>query len=195
MSLFNELRRRNVLGAAAAYAVTAWLIIQIVETIFPAFGFGDAAVRIVVIVLAICFVPALILAWAFDLTPRGLVKDSEVDRDSADITTWLKRMDRLIMAGLALAIVYFAIAKFALAPREVAEEVEAAHLQGRTGARLESYGDQSIAVLSFRDMSPAGDQEYLSEGIAEELLNLLSRIPELRVISRSSAFSYKDKDL
>jgi len=90
MSLFNELKRRNVFRAGAAYVVTAWLIIRVVETIFPAFGLGDAAVRLVVIVLAIGFVLALILAWAFDLTPRGLVKDSEVDRASADVRIWTR---------------------------------------------------------------------------------------------------------
>ena len=68
LSLFNELKRRNVLRVGAAYIVAAWLIIQVVETIFPAFGFGDAAVRIVVIVLAIGFIPALILAWVFEIT-------------------------------------------------------------------------------------------------------------------------------
>ncbi len=72
MSLFNELKRRNVFRVVAAYIVAAWLVIQVVETIFPAFGFDSDTVRIVVIVLAILFIPVLILAWAFELTPEGL---------------------------------------------------------------------------------------------------------------------------
>lgn len=80
MSLFNELKRRNVFRVAAAYVVAAWLLIQVAETIFPLFGFGDTPARIVVIVLFIGFIPALILAWAFELTPEGLKKESEVDR-------------------------------------------------------------------------------------------------------------------
>ena len=80
MSIFNELRRRNVFRVAAAYVVAAWLIIQVVETIFPAFGFGDAAVRLVVIVLATGFVPAVIFAWVFELTPEGLRKEKDIDR-------------------------------------------------------------------------------------------------------------------
>ena len=76
MSLFSELKRRNVLRVAAAYVAVAWLIIQVVETIFPAFGFGDAAIRGVVIVLAIAFIPAVVPAWAFELTPEGLRKAS-----------------------------------------------------------------------------------------------------------------------
>ncbi len=87
--LFEELKRRNVLRVAAAYVVASWLIIQVVETIFPAFGFGDAAVRIVTIVLAIGLIPALTLAWAFELTPEGLKKESEVDRSQpADCVTF-----------------------------------------------------------------------------------------------------------
>ena len=76
MSFIDELKRRNVLRVAAAYVVASWLIIQVVETIFPAFGFGDAAVRIVTIVVAIGLIPALILAWAFEFTPEGLKKES-----------------------------------------------------------------------------------------------------------------------
>jgi len=102
------------------------------------------------------------------------------------------------MVVLALALGYFAFDKFVLSPQRQADELatatEEAHLEGRTEALVESYGDHSIAVLPFVDMSQEGDQEYFSDGIAEELLNLLAKIPELRVISRSSAFSYKGKD-
>ncbi len=81
MSFFNELKRRNVLRVATAYIVVAWLVIQVVETIFPAFGFGDAAIRLVVIIFAIGFLPALIAAWVFEFTPQGLMRDSDVVRD------------------------------------------------------------------------------------------------------------------
>ena len=79
MSFFIELKRRNVIRVAAAYVVTAWLIIQVVETIFPAFGYGDAAVRIATVVLAIGLVPTLILAWVFEWTSEGLKKEGDVD--------------------------------------------------------------------------------------------------------------------
>ncbi len=195
MSLFIELERRNVLRVAAAYLVVAWLAIQIVETILPAFGFGDAATRIVTIVFAIGLVPTLIFAWAFELTPEGLKKESEVDRTQSITPHTGKKLDRVIMVVLALALAYFAIDKFVLSESREASIAETAHQAGRTEALVESYGEKSIAVLAFDDMSQAGDQEYLSDGIAEELLHLLARIPELRVISRSSAFSFKGKDL
>ncbi len=78
MSLFNELKRRNVIRVTAGYVVLAWLVVQVVETIFPAFGFGDEAIRFVVIVFAVGFVPVVVLAWVFELTPDGLKKDDEV---------------------------------------------------------------------------------------------------------------------
>ena len=202
MSLFAELKRRNVLRVGAAYVVVAWLLIQVAETIFPLFGFDETPARIVVIVLAIGLVPALVFAWAFELTPEGLKKESKVDRSESITPQTGKKLDRAIMVVLALGLAYFAFDKFVLHPQREAElarqkaaEVEQARQEARTEALVESYGDNSIAVLAFDDMSPAGDQEYLSDGIAEELLNLLAKIPELRVISRSSAFSYKGKDI
>jgi len=202
LSFFNELKRRNVLRVAAAYVVAAWLLIQVTETIFPLFGFDDGPARIVVIVLAIGLIPALIFAWAFEMTPEGLRKEKDVDRTHSITPHTGKKLDRMIMVALALALGYFAVDKFVLDPqRESAleeqkvAEVEQALRQGRTEGRIESYGDKSIAVLAFEDMSQAGDQEYLSDGIAEELLNLLAKIPDLRVISRSSAFSFKGQNL
>ena len=204
MGFFNELRRRNVFRVAAAYIVAAWLVIQVAETIFPLFGFDSTPARIVVIVLVIGFVPALVFAWAFELTPQGLRRESEVDRSDSIRPETRKKLDRMIMVVLGLALGYFAFDKFVLSPQreahlresqaeQLAEVAAEARQAGRSAALVESYGEKSIAVLAFQDMSQDRDQEYLSDGIAEELLNLLATIPELRVISRSSSFSYKGK--
>ena len=112
MSLFDELKRRNVLRVAAAYVVVSWLIIQVVETVFPAFGFGDAAVRLVTIVLTIGLIPTLILSWAFEITPEGLKKEKDVDRSQSITPHTGEKLDRIIMVVMALAIGYFAIDKF-----------------------------------------------------------------------------------
>ena len=179
--------------------VTAWLGIQVAETIFPAFGFGDAAIRLVVIVFAIGLIPALVVSWVFEITPEGLKKEKDIDRTTSITNKTGKQLDRIIMVVLALALGYFAIDKFALSPQRQAEELatatKEAHKEGRSEALVESYGDKSIAVLPFVNMSSDEEQEYFSDGISEELLNLLTKIPELRVISRSSAFSYKGKDI
>lgn len=181
--------------AGAAYTVTAWLIIQVAETTFPVFGFTNSALRTLVIVLIIGFVPAIISAWAFELTPDGLKRESEIDRASPAIKNLSKRLDRMIMVVLALALGFFVFDKFVIDPGRDKILVENARQEGRSSALVESYGERSIAVLAFEDMSPGNDQEYLSDGIAEELLNLLAKIPELRVVSRSSAFSFKGTDL
>ena len=200
MSVVREFRRRNVFRVGAAYLVAAWLIVQVAETMFSLVGFGERPAQVVVIVLAIGFVPTLVLAWAFRLTPEGLRKESELDTPVSAGAG--KRLDRIIIVVLALALSVFAIDQFLLDPwrdarreADVAEQVEEARRQGRTEALLESYGSNSIAVLPFVNMSDDAGYEYFSDGVSEELLNLLARIPELRVISRTSAFSYKGKDI
>lgn len=200
MSVVKEFNRRNVFRVGAAYLVAAWLIVQVSETLFSLFGYGERPAQVVVILLAIGFVPTLVLAWAFRLTPDGLRKESELDSPLPAHAS--KRLDRIIMIVLALALSVFAIDQFVLDPwreaqreAEVAKQVEEARLQGRTEALIESYDSNSIAVLPFVNMSEDAGNEFFSDGVSEELLNLLARIPELRVISRSSAFSYKGKDV
>ena len=195
MSLFGELKRRNVFRVGVAYVALSWLIIQIIEVLFPMFGLSETAARTVVIILAIGLIPALVLAWVFELTPEGFRRDSEIDHTLQDNRKLAHRLDRFIIVVLVLAVGYFAIDKFVLDPaRDQAREQVVAD-RARSGALVESYGDKSIAVLPFEDLSPEGDQEYFSDGISEELLNLLSKIPELRVISRSSAFAFKGQDI
>jgi len=202
MKFLSELKRRNVLRVGAAYIVMSWLVIQVVETILPAFGFGDSAVRYVTVALAIGLVPVLILSWAFELTPDGLKKDRDVDPAESIAPQTGQSLDRIIMVVLAVGLAYFGFDKFVLAPvrdaakaEQLAAQIDQARASGRSEALIESFGDQSIAVLPFVNMSPDPQQEYFSDGISEELLNLLAKIPELRVISRSSAFAFKDKDI
>ncbi len=109
MSLLSELRRRNVLRIAAGYAALSWLVIQVVETLFPMFGLSDAAARAVVLMLAIGFVPALALAWTFELTPEGLKRDIDVDRALPASRKMARHLDRAIVITLVLAVGYFAI--------------------------------------------------------------------------------------
>jgi len=192
MSLFSELRRRNVFRFATAYVVAAWLIVQVVGTLFPIFGLADKASRLVVILLAIGFVPAVIGAWVFQLTPDGLKLDSG-GTESAPGTSRL--LDRMIIVTLLLGISYFAIDKFMLAPGRIAEREAEVAAEAADEARKGFYGDRSIAVLPFANMSSDPEQQHFADGIAEEVLNLLARVRELRVISRSSAFSLRGRNL
>ena len=161
MSFLAELRRRNVLRVGAAYLAVAWLLIQVAQTLLPAFGVPGAALRIVIVVLAIGLVPLLVFAWAFELTPEGLKRESEVDRSQSITPHTGKKLDRLIMVILALALGYFAVDKFVLAPQREQAATEAARAQGRTESVVRSYGEKSIAVLPFIDMSAKKDQEIL----------------------------------
>ncbi len=195
MSLFAELQRRNVLRVAAAYVAGAWLLIQVLDTLLPIFGADEASARIVVIVLAIGFVPALIGAWVFEWTSEGVKRDEEVDHAAPARVGAARKLDRAIIGILAVAVVFFAFDKFVLDPvRDTAIAEQAAEL-ARDAALISSYGEHSIAVMPFADLSPANDQEYFSDGIAEEIINLLSRIRDLRVIARSSAFAFKGQNL
>jgi adenylate cyclase len=195
LSLLNELRRRNVLRVGAAYIVLAWLVIQVVETVFPAFGFGDAPVRIAVLLSAVGFFPALTFAWVFEITPEGVKKEKDIDRSQSITSKTAKQLDHIILVVLAIALGYFAIDKFVFSQQREASIADVAREEGRSAEVMKRFGPTSIAVLPFTDMSAESDQEYFSDGISEELLNLLAKIPELRVISRTSAFSFKDQKL
>jgi adenylate cyclase len=204
MSFFAELKRRNVFRVAAAYAVIAWLLVEVSDTIFPRLGLPDWTVTFVIVLLLLGFPLSLFFAWAYELTPEGLRRERDVDPSESITPQTGRKLDRLTIAVLALALAFFAVDKFVLDPhREAASEARmAAELEeARQAGRVEALAvgraadDRSIVVLPFVDMSADKDQEYLSDGIAEELLNLLARIPELRVISRSSAFAFKGEKI
>ncbi len=197
MSFLAEIKRRNVARVVAAYAALSWLLIQIAETTFPAFGFGEGAIRVVIIVLAIGLIPAIVFSWAFELTPDGLRRESEVDHESADSRRMSKRLDRVVMVALALAIGFFAIDKFVLDPARDAREIEIATEQAREEGRIEAQEevrDNSIAVLPFQDLSPAGDHQYFGDGLAVDLIDQLGQVPDLRVTGKTSAFSFRAQE-
>jgi TolB-like protein/Tfp pilus assembly protein PilF len=202
MSLYSELKRRNVFRVAIAYLAGAWLLTEVAETLFPLFGFSEAPVRMVVTVLAIGFPLFLIFSWVFEITPQGLRREVEVSREDSITRFTGKKIDRVIIVLLAVTLGYFAFDKFVLSSRWEASleaqkvaEVAEARKAGRTEALVESYGDKSIAVLPFVNMSSDVEQEYFSDGISEEMLNLLAKVPELRVTSRSSAFAFKGEKI
>lgn len=194
-NLIQELQRRNVIRVGSAYFAACWLITEVGGTLLPLYGASDSVIRIIIALLGVGFIPTVILAWVFELTPEGIKKDSDIDRSVSTTGTSSKMLDRAIIILLALALSYFVFDKFVLSESREAATIEQARREGRSEALVISYGDKSIAVLPFTDMSTAKDQEYMSDGIPEELLTLLSKIPELRVTSRSSSFYFKGKDI
>jgi formate hydrogenlyase subunit 3/multisubunit Na+/H+ antiporter MnhD subunit len=136
MSLISELKRRNVLRSALAYMAGSWLIIQIVQTIFPLFGLSDAIARMVVVVLGIGFIPMLVISWVFEWTPEGFKKDEGEIGSSSTVSSNAKTWDRVILIVMALALGMFAFDRFVLAPQREAEIVESAIQEGIEKQRL-----------------------------------------------------------
>ncbi len=197
MSLIAELKRRNVIRMAGLYLVGAWLIAQVAETILPAFEVPNWVMRAIVIVLALGFVPAVIVAWVFELTPDGIKRDQDVDRSASIAPKTAQRMNRTIIVLMVVALGYFAVDKMLLAPQRDAALIMQATKQATaaTQGHESNANPTSIAVLPFVNMSSDKEQDYFSDGLSEELLNQLAQIPQLRVIARTSSFSFKGKEI
>ena len=195
--MFEELRRRNVHRVAIAYLAGAWLLVQVVETLLPAFEWSAQVLRLVLVLLAVGFVPALILAWVFEWTPEGFRR--ETDMPSRAPRTASKYFDRLIAIILVIAVTYFAVDKFAIDPArdkaEIAAATEEAAKRALSDSLFAEFSDRSILILPFLNMSSDPDQAFFADGISEELLNMLSRMDELRVISRSTSWTFKGKEI
>ncbi len=172
--------------------VGAWLLIQVTETIFPLFGFGDTPARLVVIVLAIGFIPSLIFSWIFEFTPEGLKKDADVHFEQSISRTTGRKLDRIILLVLVLALTYFAFDKFVLDPVEDEQIAQSARQEGLTAALTESDRDRSIAVLPFDNRSNREDDQFFTDGIHDDLLTTIAKIGSMKVISRTSVMEYKD---
>jgi adenylate cyclase len=188
-NLFNELKRRNVIRFAGLYLVGAWLLVQVASTVLPMFGAPDWLPRSIVVLLAIGFVPALIFSWVFELTPQGLKRDEDVRPEESIAPQTGRRMDRMIIAVLVLALGYFAFDKFVLNPRR---EKSAARMSSSESNAAPN--EKSVAVLAFANLSDDKGAEYFSDGISEELLTVLQKIPGIHVAARTSAFSFKGKN-
>jgi len=195
MSLVSELRRRNVFRVAIAYVIIAWLILQVGDTLAPALRLGEWVNATLAFFLILGLPIALIFAWAYELTPEGLKKEKDVDRSQSLTHITDRKFDYLIITVLILALGYFAFDKFVLDPSRDAELVQTTtEIERATETGITETADGSIAVLPFVNMSSDPEQEYFSDGISEELLNVLSKISGLRVVARTSSFQFKGEN-
>lgn len=197
MSLFNELKRRNVFRVGAAYLVVAWLLLQIMDTVAPIIGLSDAFARGVLFLIVIGFPIVLIVSWVFELTSEGLQTQAVADESGA--RTHAGKLNTVIIGGMALVIVFLVVDNYVLE--------EPAEGNGNTPIITEAGTDifqdeiiettdieNSIAVLPFDDLSPDMDQEYFADGLTEELINKLSQVEDLLVTGRNSSFYFKERD-
>ncbi len=186
MSYFlEELKRRNVFKVGAAYLVVSWLILQLVQSVREPLGLPEWTDAFFIVLLSAGFPLALLFAWAFEMTPEGVKKTREVNKEASVTANTGRKLNYAIIATLALALAYSVFDRVI--------QVESADIADAT---VESQQDgTSIAVLPFVNMSSDQDQEYFSDGISEELLNVLAKIPELRVAARTSSFQFKGQNL
>jgi hypothetical protein len=178
MTFFADLKRRNVFRVAATYTVLAWLIIQVVETIFPAFGYGDAAIRIIVIAFAIGFIPVVLFAWVFKLTPEGFKKERDIDRNQSITNVTGRKLDFTIIGLLVVALGYFTVDKFVLDPRRYAVAASTA-VDGLARARELVGQDRFGEAFAFaRELNSS----LADEALRKDLQDIVSRTVTLESV-------------
>jgi len=187
--LFDELKRRNVLRVVIAYVVAAWLLLQVADVVLNNIASPDWVFRSILLLVAIGFPFAVLFAWAYEMTPDGLKKEKDVDRSESITRVTGRKLDFMIIGVLVLALAYFAYDEFVVDPaQEAALAMTSVETDAVTGT---DAPDKSIAVLPFVNMSDDASNEYFSDGISEELLNVLAQLPGLRVAARTSSFQFK----
>ena len=189
MSILQELKRRNVMKVAALYVVASWLILQAAELLFDAMSVPQEWLRFLIAMLVLGFPLVLIFSWVFEITPEGVKREKDIDRDASITPHTGQRINTAIIVLLVVAVASVAMDR--LVPEEAAEPATAANEEI---AAEPITPENSIAVLPFADLSAAGDQEYFSDGIAEEILNVLVRIDGLQVASRTTSFGFKGQE-
>ena len=175
-NFFGELKRRNVYKVAIAYAVVAWLLIQIATQVFPFFEIPNWAVRLVVLIILIGFPIALLLAWAFEITPEGIKRTEEVTPHESITPRTGRKLDLLIVILLLVLICLFGWQHFRAAPNAPAKSLAVA--------------DKSIAVLPFENFSADKENAFFADGVQDDILTALAKVADLKVISRASVMSY-----
>ncbi len=193
MSLFEELKRRNVFRVGIAYAVSAWILLQVVDLVLENIDAPPLVMQVFMLAMAIGFPIALIFAWAFEMTPDGVKLERDVDRSQSITQVTAHKMNRNIIIALVIAVVLLLVDKFT---PETSTDVEpaAAQVESVEGPTAQAEdNEKSIAVLPFVDMSPDGDQAYFADGISEEILNVLVKTHTLKVAGRTSSFQFRGR--
>lgn len=181
-SIFEELKRRNVFRAGIAYVVVAWVILQFADIVIDNISAPEWLMQFIMLLLVIGLPISVFFAWAFELTPDGLKREKDVDRTTSIAPQTGRKLDRIIIAVLILALAVVGIERVFFA----------GNLNPESAADLPPQFEKSLAVLPFVDLSQNQDQEWFADGLAEEILNALTRIPDLQVASRTTSFAYKN---
>jgi len=186
MSLFEELKRRNVFRVALAYLIAAWLVLQVSQLVLETIEAPAWVLKVFLLIFGLGLPFVLLFSWAYELTPEGVKREEDVDRSGSITHNTGKKLNQITI-GMVVALVVFVVAERSFEPRPAqsgSENVEEAVL----------VAEKSIAVLAFEDLSPDGDQEYFADGLSEELLNVLAQSRDLKVAGRTSSFAFKGQN-
>lgn len=192
MSLITELKRRNVFRVAAAYTIVGWLLVQVASVLLPTFESPEWVMKVLVLLIMLGFPIAVVMAWALELTAEGIKREKDIHTDDSITHVTGRKLDFAIIGLLVVALSYVVFDNYVLEDEpELTNTSEVAAAPAET-----AYSDyeQSIAVLPFVNMSSDPEQEYFSDGLSEEILNLLAKVPNLKVIGRTSSFAFKGKN-
>src|SRR2546423_61507 len=181
MNFFTELKRRNVYKVAVAYAIVGWLVVQIATQVFPFLEIPNWVVRLVIALVAIGFPIALIVAWAFEITPQGIERTEVADTMQAAAGQKKHAWIYVVVIGAAISVALFFLGRYTAQSRE----------GGRPPAAAGSLPQKSIAVLPFDNLSEEKGNAYFAEGIQDEILTRLAKVADLKVISRTSTQHFK----
>jgi len=181
--LINELRSRGVYRVAAIYSAGAWALLQVADVIFPIIGLPDWSVSAVLVTAAIGFPVAIVVSWLFDITPEGLVEaPATSDLPTRPVASLSHVIQLVLIVLLTILVGYLYLERLSYSPTQAPASKAPA-----------TSGRPSIAVMPFIDMSKGQDRDYIGDGLAEEILNLLAKLNELDVAARTSSFYFKDK--
>ena len=194
MSLIEELKRRNVFRVSIAYAVSAWVLLQIVDLVLENITAPEWIMQVFMLALGIGFPVAIIFAWAFEMTPEGVKLEKHVDRSQSITSQTGQKMNRGIIIALTIAVLLLLVDRFQTTPETVSPVAE--NPKQTTEAVIEAVEttEKSIAVLPFVNMSSDPEQDYFADGISEEILNALAKVTDLKVAGRTSSFAFKGKN-
>jgi len=192
MSFFEELKRRNVFRVGIAYAISAWVLLQIVDLVLDNISAPDWVMQVFMLAVAVGFPIAVIVAWAFEMTPEGVKLEKHVDRSKSITRKTGQKMNRNIIIALAVAVLLLLVDRFTPDGDTVPLPSEESTARLETEVKSAKVVEKSIAVLPFVDMSPEGDQAYFADGISEEILNVLVKTRSLKVAGRTSSFQFRD---
>lgn len=208
MSFIKELKRRNVIRVGVAYLVACWLLMQVVDVLTPVFELPGWAPKLIFLILAVGFIPVILFAWAFEMTPEGIKRESEVSRSESITNLTARKLDHVTIGLLAAVILMVALDRFlpqslrnttgsptlAMSSQSATGETTDASIDESVAEPASAPPEKSIAVLPFVNMSDDAGNEYFSDGISEELLNALAKVPDLKVAGRTSSFAFKGRN-